>query len=288
MAGERPLEKLRVFLRDLNPQARALLLAELERAAARGDEVPGGTFILEELRRDAEEVRPPEPKPTAPSPTAVAAAPATLEPLAGADRLGSAARFFFAPLEPFLVDEKLDQWNRGRVARAALEPVWQWVCRDVMPAEAKAYADELARILLTNDRAMSERLARAFQDVAAQRMRDALTAVQDNVKARQRLAGQLGMPRATEHLGEVIGILRARDALAVFASRLPAQIRNLADEQLANMRALLDSPVGGHRDVFVYALILVMNRLVTPWQLVRLAVKAAESDVATKILGTPY
>ena len=281
MAGERPLEKLRVFLRDLNPQARALLRAELERAAARGDEVPGGAFILEELRRDAEAARPPEPKPTA-------AATSTAEPLAGADRLGSAARYFFAPLEPFLIDEKLDQWHRGRVARAALEPVWQWISRDLMPSEAKAYGDELARVLRTNDRVTSERLARTFQDLAAQRMRDALAAVQDNVKARQRLIGQLGLPRATDHLSEVIGILRARDALAVFASRLPPPIRNLADEQLANMRALLDSPVGCHRDVFVYALILVMNRLVTPWQLVRLAVKAADSDVATKILGTPY
>ena len=285
MAGERPLDKLRVYLRDLNPQARALLRAELERAAARGDEVPGGTFILEELRRDPEEV-PPAPKPAAMAPPAAAAAAA--EPLAGADRLGAAARYFFGPLEPFLIDEKLDQWHRGRVARAALEPVWQWICRDLIPTEAKGYIDELARLLLTNDRVISERLARTFQDLAAQRMRDALAAVRDNVKARQRLTGQLGMPRAVDHLGEIIGILRARDALAVFASRLPAQIKNLADEQLANMRALLDSPVGGHPEVFVYALILLMNRLTTPWQLVRLAVKAAESDVATKILGTPY
>src|SRR5262245_41831059 len=127
MAGERPLDKLRVYLRDLNPQARALLRAELERAAARGDEVPGGTFILEELRRDAEEARPPGPRRAAPAATApAAAAAAASEPLAGTDRLGSAARHFFAPLEPFLIDEKLDQWHRGRVARAALEPVWQW------------------------------------------------------------------------------------------------------------------------------------------------------------------
>src|SRR5262249_34723404 len=100
MAGERPLEKLRVFLRDLNPQARALLRAELERAAARGDEVPGGTFILEELRRDAEEARLPEPKNAAGASAAAtppaAASPASTEPLAGADRLSSAARYFFA------------------------------------------------------------------------------------------------------------------------------------------------------------------------------------------------
>ena len=105
---------------------------------------------------------------------------------------------------------------------------------------------------------------------------------------RQRLAAQLGIPNALDHLREIVGILRARDALNVFASRLPPQIKNLADDHLDNVRALLDSPIGGHPDVFVYALILVMSRLASPWQLVRLAVKAAESDVAAKIMGSPY
>jgi hypothetical protein len=65
-------------------------------------------------------------------------------------------------------------------------------------------------------------------------------------------------------------------------------VKNLADEQLENVKSLLDSPIGGHPDVFVYALILVMGRLGTPWQLVRLAVHAAESDVATKVVGSPF
>jgi hypothetical protein len=135
---------------------------------------------------------------------------------------------------------------------------------------------------------MSERLARAFQDQVAEKVRETLASSQDDLRARQKLAAQIGTPRAVEDLRELLGILRARDALAVFASRLPAQIKNLADEQLDNVKALLDSPVGGHRDVFVYALVLVMSRLAAPWQLVRLAIKAADTDLATKVAGTTY
>jgi uncharacterized protein with PIN domain len=40
--------------------------------------------------------------------------------------------------------------------------------------------------------------------------------------------------------------------------------------------------------VFLHALIIVMGRLAAPWQLVRLAVRAAGSDTAARIAQTPY
>ncbi|MFL5085858.1 MAG: hypothetical protein ACJ8FP_13670 [Xanthobacteraceae bacterium] len=269
MAEDLPLDKLRTYLRELKPEARALLLAEVERAQLRGHQVPAADFLLEELRRDLRGGR-----------------AETASELA--DRIGAPARMFFAPLEPFLIDDAPEQLHRGRIIRTSLEPVWVWLSRDLMPSETKAYSEQITRLHLTNDIAISERLARAFQDQAVHRIREALTAAQDDAKTRQRLAGQIGIPRALDHLREIIGILRARDALAVFASRLPQHIKNLADEQLENIKALLDSPIGGHPDVFVYALVLVMGRLGVPWQLVRLAVHAAESDVAAKIVGTPF
>jgi len=269
MAEDQPFDKLRMYLRELKPEARALLLAEVERAHVRGDRVPAAEFLLEELRRDQRQARPETASEQA-------------------DRIGTPARMFFAPLEPFLVDDSLEQLHRGRIVRASLEPVWIWLSRDLMPSETKAYSEQIIRLHLTNDIAISERLARAFQDQAVKRIREALTAAQEDAKARQRLAGQIGIPRALGHLREILGILRARDALAVFASRLAPQIKNLADEQLESVKALLDSPIGGHPDVFVYALILVMGRLAVPWQLVRLAVHAADSDVAAKFVGTPF
>src|SRR5262245_19641663 len=264
MAEELPLDKLRAFLRQLSPEARALLLAEIERSEQRGEPLPAADFLLRELRADQR----------------------------GSDRETSRAempaRLFFAAIEPFVVDDAPDRPHRGRIARACLEPIWQWISRDLMPSECKAYSDQIARVLLTNDKASSDRLARAFQDQAVQRIQQTLASVQDNVKARQRLAGQVGTPLALDDLRTVFGVLKARDALAVFASRLPTTIKNLADDQLDNVKTLLDSPVGGHPDVFLHALILVMGRLAVPCQLVRLAIKAAETDQAAKVAGTPY
>src|SRR6267142_276004 len=91
----RTAEKLRGFLRELAPQARAMLAAEIERSSQRGDAMPGSDLILQELRNaDREEER-------------------------RRDRDGHPARLFFTFLEPFFVDDAPEQVHEGRIARAA-------------------------------------------------------------------------------------------------------------------------------------------------------------------------
>src|ERR1700759_4649910 len=53
MADAVPIEKLRQSLRELKPEAKSLLAAELERALARGEAPPGAEMILAELRGEA-------------------------------------------------------------------------------------------------------------------------------------------------------------------------------------------------------------------------------------------
>jgi hypothetical protein len=258
-----PVERLREYFRELKPEARALLIAELERGRLQG-EVPGIEVILEELRGSLPRLddRPPP-----------------------AD---NAIRYFFVPVEAFAVDDRPERKHQGRIVRTSLDPIWQWLSRDLMPTEVKAYSDQLDRFVATKDIEAAERLARAFQDRAVQRMREALSKGASDDKHRRRMAVQIGTPCAIEEITDLISILKARDALALLGQRLPAQIKNLADEQLENVKGLLDSPIGRSSHVFVYGLLLVMSRLVTPWQLIRLAVKAAETDVASKIAETNF
>lgn len=265
MAEALPVERLRAYLQELKPEARVMLLAELERSVTRGDAVPGGALLLEELRRT------------------VRGSP--IGSPAEAPRIDNPARLFFAPLDPFLIDHD-EAAPAGRIARTALDPFWQWICRDLAPADAKAYGEELERSLA--DEKSVARLVRAFQDLVVNHIQEALAATGRDDRARRRLAGQVGTPRALDDLGAVLGVLKARDALALIGSRLPATIRNLGDEQLENVKALLDSPIARHPDIFIHALVVVMKRLTTPWQLVRLAVRAAESDKAQRIKETPY
>jgi hypothetical protein len=264
MAEAVPNEKLRRYLRELTPEARALLAAELERAQLRGEDPPGAAMILEELRaeiRDSGRKLP---------------------------RLGNAQRLFFAPIEPFLVDDAPERKHHGRIARACLTPIWEWIARDLMPQEAKTYVEQVNLLLGANGKKDADQVARAFQDIAEQRMREVQAAAKGDVKAARRAAAQIGTPHAIDDVREIGAILRVRDALGVIASRLPASISSLADEQLENVKTLLESPMGRHRDVFLYALLLVLNRLGSPWQLVRLAVQAAGSDAAARIAETPF
>jgi hypothetical protein len=264
MAEAVPNEKLRRYLRELTPEARSLLAAELERALLRGDEPPGAKLILEELRGDARN--------------------------AGRklSRPGNAQRLFFAPIEPFLVDDAPERKHRGRIARTCLDPIWAWICRDLMPQEAKSYSDQVSLLIAASEQRGAEQVARSFQDLAEQRIREIPAAVKNDVKAMRRIAGQIGTANAIEDVREISAILKVRDALGVIGSRLPPTISNLADEQLENVKALLESPMGRHRDVFLYALITVMNRLGASWQLIRLAILAAGSDSAARVAETPF
>ena len=105
------VERLREYLRALKPEARAVLIVELERAQLRGDDMTGNVLVLAELRRTIR---------------------------AGAQqapRIGDAARLFFKPFEPFLIDAPADHRRIGRIARASLDPIWARIGRDLMLAE---------------------------------------------------------------------------------------------------------------------------------------------------------
>jgi hypothetical protein len=264
MADALPSDKLREYLLELRPEARALLASELERALLRGEAPPGASAILEQLRKTARREGRKLP------------------------RIGNPQRLFFAAVEPFLVTDIPERKHVGRIARASLDPIWRWICRDLMLREARTYSDQVQLLLAANEKNGADQLARAFQDMAEQRLRECLASIKTDEKALKRIAGQIGTPHAIDEVRELASILRARDALGVIGSRLPATIGNLAGDQLENVKALLDSPIGRHRDVFLYALLIVMNRLGSPWQLIRLAIQAAASDLAEHIAATPF
>lgn len=257
------VEKLRRYLKELKPEARALLIAELERGMLRGDDMPGAELVLQELRRSAREAGRP------------------------AQRIGSLARLFFQPLEPFLVDDVATHRHPGRVARVALEPVWEWIARDLLPGEAKAVSEDVVRASSDNDETRANVLARGFQDRATARMKEALDAASNDEKARRRLAGQIASPRAIEDVQSIVSILELRDALDAWAARLPGHIKSLSDGNLDKTKLLLDQ-LAGQPDLFQFGLLIVMSRLGSSWHLIRLATRAANADSAERIADTPY
>jgi len=265
-AGASTAERLRQFLRELAPAARAMLLRELERGSFSGENFPGLDLILEELRelqRGSE-------------------TPAAVPRIEGLDRR------LFQPLTPFLVDEGSSEKMRGRIARSSLGNIWTWIERDLMVEGIKAQADQLSAAVLREDAAEAQRLTAAFQDRFVAEAEKVLKENTSDRKSRQKLVSQLGGEGVLDDLLDVITVLKIRDALAALSQRMPQQIKNLSETELQTVRALFEHPAVQRASVFPYALALLFSRLSFPPQILRLAVAAAETDSAPRVAETSY
>jgi len=237
------VERLRDYLRTLKPEARAMLVTELERAMLRGDEMAGNELVLQELRRTIRAAGQPVP------------------------RIGDAARLFFAPVEPFLIDDAADHKRVGRLARVSLEPIWEWIGRDLMSAEAKALSEDINRALVADDRVKADLLVRALHERAIQRMKETIEATGADEKMRRRFVVQVGTPRALEDVGTLLRLLMLRDVLGDLARRLPIHLRVFDREPVDQVKALIEaaavqkSPDLAARkaDIFLCGLILALG-----------------------------
>ena len=260
MAGAVPHERLRGYLQGLGPQARAMLLAELERSRLRGSDIPGADIILGALLPEA---------PDGPRPL----------------RADTPARLFFTPLEPFLCDAGGGRRRIGRIERAALSPIWQWIGRDVAPDVTRSFVSAIADANSAGDDAAVAQLTREFQDQIAYALGAIMVSVPQEERARRRLAAQVGTNDAFHDLHMLHTVLTHRDTLGVLAQRIPVAIRSLADDHLINVHAALRMAIAPHPALLTPGLALVMGRLAAPWQLIRLAAKSAESPA--KVAQSP-
>jgi hypothetical protein len=260
--GQPAADRLRLYLRELKPGARALLISELERGLLNGTALAGSEMMLAELRRSLREgsVR--------------------------VSRFDDNARLFFQPLEPFLVDDDSEHRHRGRIARSALEPIWLWINNALMPADAKAYAVMVDDALLAGDSNKAESAAREFQDRVLCGIQKLLENASD--RDRGRLSVQLGTSHAADDVQTLHGILSGRDNLSMLGVLLPGHVSSFGGAVLETIQSQLDAALGGKKDLLVYGLLLLMGRLAAPWQLIRLATKAAGGDDTTRIAETPY
>jgi hypothetical protein len=258
-------ERLQEYIRNLKPEARALLLQQLERGLLDGTVSSRNQAVLEELRR------------------------VIRAELQAVPRIGDAERLFFAPFEPFLFEGPADHKRIGRISRSALEPIWQWLSRDLMPAETKALKEDIHRALLANDKSKADQLLRALHDRAVLRLRQILSTSDTDERTRRRLAIQVGTPRALDDITMLLRVLEIRDVLAELARRLPSGVRAFEREVIEQVKVHLDTATTGRKsDVIRYGLVMAMNRLAAPWQIIRIATRAAESDDTARIGETPY
>lgn len=264
MRAMNEIDRLSEFLQRLTPLSRSCLLSELERLELCGIDMPGSADIQSRLRAEFRKDGSTQARATNPS------------------------RYFFAPLQLLLIDGAPEHANLGRISRNTLTPIWEWICRDLLPTMARDYIKAINDQVAANNPKEVQKIASTFQTKVVKVLESTLTSSESTESARAKLAQYTASRTAFDDVVKMLHVLRAGDALPKFNEKLPERIAKFDDGQVVQATAQLDAFKKAHPDALPFALALVARRLKTPWQLVRLATKVAASKAATDIAATPY
>ena len=251
------------FLARLSPLTRKSLLSELERLELCGVEVPRSADIQAKLRAEFG--------------------------MDGADKdTNSPPRLFFAPLNPLLSEGAPEHANSGKIARGSLDPIWEWISRDLLPTMARDFVHQVKDLVAAGKQKDARQAVTAFQTKVVRYLESTLSDPDSAGHTRLKLATYTASRSAYDDLVKIMQALRARDALARFNTALPETIAKFDDAQVGKMTALLHGFAKDDADAVPFAIALIARRLRTPWQLIFLATKAAASRSAADVAATPY
>ncbi|HTB02322.1 MAG TPA: hypothetical protein VK804_17785 [Bradyrhizobium sp.] len=257
-------DRIGEFLQRLTPTTRGNLLTELERLELGDDEIPGSAEILAKLRA---EVR---------------------KDGSNQTRVANPSRYFFAPLEPLLADGAHQYGNAGRIQRSSQFAIWEWISRDLLPTMTRDYIKQIDELITADNQREARKVASTFQTKVVKYLESTLNSPDRADDTRAKLAVYTASRAVYDDLTKMMCVLRARDALAKFNEALPVSIQKFDDARVDKIEKLLDAFRKDHADAVPFALALIAKRLKTPWQLIRLATKAASSKNAADIATAPY
>ncbi|MEH2489951.1 hypothetical protein [Bradyrhizobium sp. AZCC 2230] len=258
------VDELSEFLQKLTPLSRSCLLSELERLELCGIDMPGSAGVQAKLRAEFRKDGSTQARATNPS------------------------RYFFAPLELLLIDGAPEHANAGRISRNTLTPIWEWICRDLLPTMARDYVKAINDQVTANNPKEVLKIATTFQVKVVKVVENTLASDESTEFARGKLAQYTASRTAFDDVKKMQKVLRAGDALTKFNEKLPEAITKFDDGQIAQITAQLDAFKKANPDALPFAVALVARRLKTFWQLIYLATKAAASKSAAEVAAAPY
>src|SRR5579862_3403458 len=169
---------------------------------------------------------------------------------------------------------------KGRIARASIVTVWTWLSRTLLPEAASAYQSEVRALIIRQQ--FDDALARvaAFWTLAA----DAMTAAIANDRKAVRMA--LMSDAVLADAQEMALLLSAGQEIAAIQSLLPRLVPQLTDDMLHALRDIHDRLAASTADAAPYVAVVAMNRLVHPWEALKLPQLVTHQTQDTLISST--
>lgn len=196
-------------------------------------------------------------------------------------RTPSPQRFFCKPFEDLLVTDTSGKKRKGRIARAAIQPVWNWLSTELIP---DVHAGLITRIrfaiLNGNDEEMQAKCAELWAACAA-----ALKAALWNDKAKAQLVKKLGEAIVDDAV-EMSIVLSASQSMLALQEILPKPLASLTEDHVLQLRGVYDHLVQTDPDAAPYVALVTMRRLAKPYEALRLAAVVSKKTTDTVISAT--
>jgi hypothetical protein len=195
-------------------------------------------------------------------------------------RMGNAKRYFFAVLDPFLINEQLPRKWAGRIARSSIHPIWEWLCRDLAPKEMATYQKEVTAALQDRDEEKARALVAGLQTMLLPILQNSVATYDE--AALYRFAVLIGGQAVLDDLCDMMVVMKHRVALNAWADKIGKSIWQLDDHQALFIANALMPFARDNASVMPHAIALTMGRLAKPWQILRVAAVAMEGPDAAR------
>lgn len=180
------------------------------------------------------------------------------------ERTPTPLRLFCRPFEDLVSTQAPKEKLKGRIARTSILPVWTWLSKTLLPEAAAAYMSETKALIIA--RRFDDALARAaqFWVLASQAMTGAIAADRKAVRALLLSDAVLGDAE------EIALLLSAGAGIGEIQRLLPRLVPHLNEETLWALRDVHDRLAASNADAAPYVAVVAMNRLVHPWEALKL------------------
>jgi len=189
-------------------------------------------------------------------------------------------RVFCRPFEDLLVNVARKDKQKGRIMRAHVVPVWNWVSKTLLPDVSEPYSNDVRRLVM--ERRYDEAVMRAepFWPLAAGAIQKAVAA--DAAFVRK----LLGDDHAVADAQEMAILLKSGPSFCAVQALLPKPTPALSEDLLHGLRRIYDHVIENNADAGPFVSVAAMRRLAKPWEALKLALMITRQSQDTLLSST--
>lgn len=176
-------------------------------------------------------------------------------------RAWTAQRLWCVAFEDVLITERYGPKMHGRIARAAIQPVWSWLETALLKERFQGLTRDISTCLKAGDSAGLKAAVAKLQRASGKAM---LTALHEGAGP-----GPARSEALRADATEMAQLLLIGPELHVLQDLLPRPVERLSGEHMTLIRAAYDGFLEHHPKEAAYIPLIVMARLARPWEALR-------------------